>query len=102
MTTKFGSVEEAKQAAAMMAGRKDLKEVRFEKVEGLHVEGMVGLLDNPTTPEEVKKKIGAGIESQQGFEFQNCNGKEVRIVIGPFRDGYDCWLLGDNGFAVRL
>ena len=40
---------------------------------------------------------------QRGFRFKNAQGKEVGIAIGPFRDGFDLWLISlDSGMSVRV
>ncbi|MCX6761901.1 MAG: hypothetical protein NTY33_03640 [Candidatus Moranbacteria bacterium] len=100
MTITFDSIEDAKEYVAYITGS-DPK--IFEKVEGLKVAGMEAfLLDDPETSEEIKQSIRDKIDAQQAFKFTNAKGVEVSIVIGPFRDGFDCWIVGDKGTAVRL
>jgi hypothetical protein len=100
MSTMFDSVEEAKGFIAMKAG---VNPTTLEEVEGLHIGGMETiLLDNPAVSEEIKQEIRARIDAQKGFKFKTSDGKEVRIVIGPFRNGFDCWIIGDNGTAIRI
>jgi len=100
MTTTFDSVNQAKRVVAGMAG---VDPETFEEVAGLNVMGMeVGLLDDPETSEELKQLIRDKIEAQKGFKFITLDGKEAKIVIGPFRDGFDCWVIGDKGCALRI
>jgi hypothetical protein len=100
MTTKFDSVEDAKAFVASIAGADP---ETFTEVPSLRVDSMSALLLNdPDASEELKKEIRDQMEAQKGFQFTNVNGIEVKIVIGPFRDGFDCWVFGDNGGAMRL
>jgi hypothetical protein len=101
MTTKFESVESAKNYAAYLAGV-DPKTTEFVEDSKLKVEDMsCMLLNDPKTSEEIKKEIRDRIAAQKGFRFKNRDGKEVSIVIGPFRDGFDLWLIAPNGWAQR-
>ncbi|NQU77872.1 hypothetical protein HQ544_04210 [Candidatus Falkowbacteria bacterium] len=102
MSTQFNTVDEAKDYAAACAGVSP-KKTTFEKVEGLQVAGMEAmLLDDPDTSEELKQQIREKMNAQQGFKFTNHQGQEVKIVIGPFRDGFDLWLVGENGLTFRV
>jgi len=100
MSSMFNSVEEAKAVVASMVS---VDPATFEEVEGLHVVGMEAfLLDDPDTSETVKQNIRDKIKAQKGFKFRAPDDKEIKIVIGPFRDGFDCWVIGDNGYSVRI
>jgi hypothetical protein len=102
LTTKFESIEAAKSYAAYLAGV-DPKTTKFIEDPKLKVEDISCiLLDDPNTSEEIKKEIRNRIAAQKGFRFKNKDGKEVSIVIGPFRDGFDLWLIAENGWAVRV
>lgn len=102
MSTMFSSVEQAKGFVASMAGVDPGKTI-FEEVPDLHVLGMGALLlGKSETSEEVKKSIQKRIDSQKGFMFKNSDGQEIRIVIGPFREGFDCWVVAENGAAMRI
>ncbi len=102
MSTMFSCVRAAQEFVAVGAGR-DPETVIFEEVEDLRAGGLeLELLDDPAVSEDIKKSIREKLAAQQGFKFTNCNGAEVKIVIGPFRDGYDCWLVGLDGLAFRL
>jgi len=102
MTTKFESVESAKNYACYLAGV-DPKNTEFVEDQNLKVRDVGSwLLDFPDTSEKIKEEIRAQISAQKGFRFKNKDGKEVSIVIGPFRDGFDLWLIAPNGFAQRV
>ncbi|MCG2692934.1 hypothetical protein L6279_02380 [Candidatus Parcubacteria bacterium] len=102
MSTMFGNIEEAKAYAAF-GGGVDLRTTIFEEVEGLQAADMgAQLLDDPGTSKEVKQEIRDRLNAQKAFKFTNCKGIEVTIVIGPFREGYDLWIIGPQGQAIRL
>ena len=102
MTTKFESIEFAKAYATRLAGI-DPKTAVFTEDPKLKVEDMsCMLLSEPDVSDEMKQEIRARLDAQKGFRFKNKNGVEVSIVIGPFRDGFDLWFLGPNGFAQRV
>ncbi|MFA5070165.1 MAG: hypothetical protein WC528_02685 [Patescibacteria group bacterium] len=101
MSREFSSVEEAKHYAAAMAGL-DPDKVTFEEVSNLKVSTIADhLLSDPKTPERVKASIRKRRKAQKVFKFMTPNG-EAKIVIGPFRDGFDCWAIGENGFAMSF
>lgn len=101
MSTQFRTVEEAKGYAAYCAG---VNVADFKEVSELKVGDMGSmLLDDPDTSDEVKKSIRDQIAAQVGFEFLNGKGQKVQIVIGPFREGFDLWLINpENGMAWRV
>lgn len=102
MTTKFESVESAKNYACYLT-EVDPKNTEFVEDPNLKVEDMsCMLLDDPSTSEKIKKEIRDRIAAQKGFRFKNKDGKEVSIVIGPFRDGFDLWFIAPNGWARRV
>jgi hypothetical protein len=95
----FESVDEAKAVAASIVG---VDPESFEDDPSLCVGGIeVGLLDDPDTSEEIKREIRARLDTQKGFKTTK-NGEEIRIVIGPFRSGFDCWFISKNGFGMRI
>ena len=100
MTTKFDSVKDAKAYVASIAGADP---EAFIEVPELKVASMSALLlDDPETSDEMKQSIRDQMAAQKGYRFSNAHGIEVRIVIGPFRNGFDCWVFGDKGGAMRL
>lgn len=100
MTMMFESVEQAKEVVASMAGADP---ETFVEVEGLQVGGMeLRLLDDSSTSEQTKQRIRDRLAAQKGFKFKNKEGKEYKVVIGPFRDGFDCWVVRKNGMALRI
>lgn len=100
MTMRFSSMEEAKSYVARLC-KSD--QASFQEVENLKAIGMEALLlDDPNTTEEVKKSIRERINAQKGFKFTASNGQEIKIVIGPFRDEFDCWVISPKGVAMRL
>ena len=100
MTTTFGSVDDAKECIASMTGA-ELSS--FEEVPNLCVGGMeTMLLDSPSVSKEVKASIQARLDAQKGFKLVTPKGQEVQIAIGPFRDGFDCWIVQKNGMAHRI
>jgi len=95
----FNSVDEAKAVASSMIG---VDPESFEYDQNLCVGGMeVCLLDDPDMSEEIKQEIQARLDAQQGFKTTK-DGEDIQIVIGQFRSGFDCWLIGKNGFGVRI
>lgn len=102
MTTQFDSPEQAKAAIARMAGLNP-DEAEFEENSELKVGGLETLLlDDPDTSEELKAAIRQRIEAQKGYSLKTPEGEDLRIVIGPFRDGFDLWLIAENGMGMRL
>lgn len=100
MSTTFGSTDEAKEYIAALAG---VDPTMFEEVPGLKAAGMeVMLLNDPETSEELKQSIRDRLSAQKGFKFTDSSGQEIKIVIGPFRDGFDCWIIGNNGVGMRI
>lgn len=101
MTTQFDSPEQAKAAFALMAGV-DPEDAQFQEISELKVGGLTTLLlDDPETSEELKAAIRHRIDAQQAYSLKTDSG-DVRIVIGPFRDGYDLWIVSENGMAMRV
>lgn len=100
MSMMFVSVEGAKVVAASIIG---IDPERFEEDPGLRVLGVLeaALLDDPRTPEEAKQDIRNKVDSQKGFKVVK-DGKEIKIVIGRFRSGFDCYFIDENGFSMRL
>lgn len=100
MTTKFDSIDHAKEHLAALCGFDFLK---AEEVSDLKVYGMDAiLLEDENVPEEIKKDIHDRIEAQKGFKVQTIEG-EIQFVISPFRDGFDCWVVDPKrGIAVRI
>ena len=87
MTTQFETFEGAKKYGAFCAGV-DIGTMMTEDPD-LKVCGAGGFLEPDL--------------QQRGFRFKNAKGEEVGIVIGPFRDGYDLWLISlDGGMSVRV
>ncbi|MCK5413581.1 MAG: hypothetical protein KAI57_04380 [Candidatus Pacebacteria bacterium] len=100
MTTMFESIEDAKNTIATMT---DVDSDTFEEVPDLHVYDVgTMLLSNPDISTKTKELIQKRIECQKGFKFKDKNKKEVKIVIGPFRSGFDCWILGEGESAYRI
>jgi len=100
MSTMFSSVEEAKTTVGFLGGTDP---ATFEEVPDLHVGGLETiLLEDPNTDEATKQQIRDRIAAQQGFKFTDSEGNEIKIVIGPFRDGFDCWIIGPAGMAIRI
>lgn len=103
MTTTFPSIESAKRYAAVLVGVNP-NNVEFIEDPGLKVEDMSALLlDCPDVSEDIKKEVRDRIAAQKGFRFKDREGKDVMIVIGPFRDGFDLWLIDQqSGWAHRV
>ena len=102
MTTKFESVESAKNYAAYLAGV-DPKTTEFVEDSRLKVEDMSSTLINDSkVSKKTKKEIHDQIAAQKGFRFKDKNGKELQIVIGPLRDGFDLWLVGPNRWPQQV
>ncbi len=102
MTTQFRSPEEAKgfffSRCKFPLSEKDLREDSDLKVAGM--EAM--LLEMDTVPQEEKDQIQAKLDAQKGYVFDTPMGT-FGIVIGPFRNGYELWLINmETGMANRL
>jgi hypothetical protein len=100
MTTKFESIDEAKIYLSKIFYFDPSK---IEEDSNLKVSGMdFFLLESEDIPEEVKKSIIEQFDAQKGFRVQASVG-EILFVIGPFRDGFDCWVINpETGLSVRV
>ncbi|MEA3273555.1 MAG: hypothetical protein U9Q72_03120 [Patescibacteria group bacterium] len=99
MATEFKSLEEAKTFVAFIL---EVDADSFKEVPDLHAGGMdLLLLDDLDISEKKKKLIRDRMNNQKGFRVVK-NDQEIKIVIGRFQSGYDCWILGKNGFAQRI
>lgn len=99
MSTTFLSMEEAR---GYLLARLGLDKAEIKEEPELKALGMEGfLLDDPDTPEEIKKSIQAKLNAQKGFSVEGPKGI-VKFVIGPFRNGFDCMVFGENGIGFRL
>jgi hypothetical protein len=101
MSTEFTSREEALGVFLSIlkapVKREDLIEVPDLKIGGVSSV----LLDDPGVSAEVKREIEARIEAQQGFRAETDLGN-VSCVVGPFRNGFDLWIVYENGMARRM
>lgn len=90
MSTEFKTVENVKEYIAYSCKIKveDLKE------DNEYIIKKMGEILDPSLEKDKS--------SHKSFVFKNHEGKEVRIVVSPFRSGFDCWVVGDNGWAVRI
>lgn len=102
MSTVYESIEDAKRTAARLGGI-DYDSAVFEEVPGLTVGSPFSdiLLEDEECPKELKEKIIEVQKAQKAFKFLNKDGEEVKIVIGPFRHGFELWIVGPYGYAVR-
>ncbi|MDD2446030.1 MAG: hypothetical protein PHX09_04440 [Clostridia bacterium] len=100
MTTKFDSIKHAKGHLAALCGFDPSK---AEEMPDLKVYGMDAiLLEDKDVSEEVKKDILNRIEAQKGFKVQTAKG-EMQFAIGPFMDGFDCWIIDPKtGITIRI
>lgn len=76
---------------------------KAEEVPDLKVEGVDALLlEDDGVPENLKKEIRNQINAQKGYRVQTEKG-EIQFVIGPFRDGFDCWFVDrKTQYALRI
>jgi len=35
------------------------------------------------------------------YEILNSKGEKAQFAVGPFRDGYELWLIGPGGMMLR-
>ena len=100
MTTKFDSIDHAKEYLAALCGI-DLS--KAEEVSELKVYGIDAiLLEEENVPEEIKKDIRDRIDAQKGFRVQTVEG-EIQFVIGPFRNRFSCWVIDPKTeVAIRI
>lgn len=126
MSSCFGSVEEATGYALAMLGIKPSDGITLEEVEdsvpvmGVFSDVLLDMADAEDATESDKaiaESIRSTMGTQQTFRFMK-NGEEYelplrepvngqttakfKITIGPFRDGFDCWLVLPNGMAHRF
>ncbi len=102
MSKCFLSEEAAKSYILLQCGL-DPAKTEIKEVPGLQTMGLDALLlDDPECSEELKSRIKNKYNAQKGFEVKVPGKGRLRFVIGPFRDGFDCWVLNDNGTALRL
>ncbi|OGY90596.1 MAG: hypothetical protein A3B30_00100 [Candidatus Komeilibacteria bacterium RIFCSPLOWO2_01_FULL_52_15] len=94
----FGTIQAAQDYAALFAGATP-GATRFESAPDIRV-GPVALItaENQTEFDELNRRAA----EQQGFCFRNAQGDLIRIVIGPFRNGFLLWFVNsDSGAAIR-
>lgn len=102
MSTTFSSIEGVKECIVVLSGLSP-REVIFEEVPNLRVPGFGdSLLDKHGVPEELKTTVRKRRDGQRGFIVKGPKGGELKIVIGPFRDGLDCWVIAKNSQIARL
>jgi predicted transport protein len=91
MSTEFKTVESAKKYVAMKCdiNIKDIKEEDNKTI----LQKMGEFLN----PNSIRNK-----DQDKTFTFINKEGKTVKILITPFRSGFDCWVVGENGWSVRI
>jgi len=89
MTTIYSSKSSALKAGIYYSrGEIDIKVEDLKKLEGLDIKDCDFLGVHTRGKVEV-------------FELENSNGKTVRIAVGTCDDGFELWLVTDNGFALR-
>lgn len=124
MSTQFDSVEQAKSYAIGMFNVPGLhlEEIEPEPVGPVFADVLLGEAEKPDASEQ-DKSMAQGItdrmNAQRTFCFRNPDGTEhefelkepidgkkttrIHITIGPFRDGFDCWISADiSPFSHRL
>jgi hypothetical protein len=102
MTTQFKDAEDAKRYVAevvLACKTAVIEEIACVPVCGFF-EGLI--LNSPDTKPEIKAAIKAKYEAQRTFKCYRSDGKELRFTVSPFRDGWDCSLIGDNDLCSRL
>lgn len=102
MTTQFKDPEDAKTyVAEVLIG---CKTAVIEEIECVPVCGFFEqmILNAPNTSPEIKEALQAKYKAQRTFKCYRDDGREVRFTVSPFRDGWDCSLIGDNGMCQRL
>jgi hypothetical protein len=104
MTTVFKSVQEAKEWAAMGAG---VDSETFQEIELLDDKTIKkSLKEHPNASKEEKDRFLANVktyrENNKQFKAKNINGIEFNVIIGPFRDGFECFLCDEEGKGMRL
>ena len=101
MTTKFESFEKAKEAAATIIG---VNPDNF--VENLDLWAGVGaelsLLNSDRISKELKDCIEERLKEQRGFSVKDKNGLMFYVVIGPFCNGFECWISRDGCNSDRI
>lgn len=88
MTTQFNSKEEAIGAACAYAG-----------VKRTVVDGIIPKKDVMYNPLDVEHKYPSNIEI---YTVENKDGKNFEFAIGKYRDGFDLWLITNNGMMFRV
>ena len=97
----FKSIRLAQKKAALISEAHP--KTRFENIK-LYVISpfMEYMLKDMHIPRELIEKWMARLKLQQGYKFKNKTGKEVKIVIEPFENGYVCWTIKKDGVAKAI
>jgi len=101
MTTEFINPEEAIRVAVSQCGAStdQLKEVEDVNATGVFT---TTLLKSPEAPEKIKQQIRQKIDAQRAFKLER-EEETILIVVGPFRDGFDCYIMSaETGMGFRL
>ncbi len=104
MARVFSSVHEAMEYVAFGSAGPRFSEVIFEEVEAIQVKHALDTrLDDPSVSDEIKAELRGRLAAQKCFRFiRPQDGKVITVVIGPFSDGYECWLVREDGLAACL
>jgi len=101
MSTYFSTAESAKNFGISMAGV-DPSNTELTEDNSLEVQTVAGLWSDPNT-EEGKERIERDLEGQKGYRLKNNKGREVGLVVAPFRGGFCVWGIDlDIGAAIRF
>ena len=95
MTTTYPSEEAALHAAAYFATGDSSKELTY-----------IGEQEGATMLSAILPEIAEGFgdkpkKTLKIYEIENVNGEMVKFGIGPFRDGYELWLINSDGMMLR-
>ena len=91
MTTKYNSEEEAVTRGLYYAGVAD--EVRWKGIKiGKITVNQFGCTNECNLYE---------IHHDKTKEILTREGSKIQFAIGPFRSGFELWLIGKGGFMVR-
>ena len=105
MSREFRSEDEAKGYAAFGALGPEWPKMVWKEIETIEVGGVFedDVMKSPDTSEELKQQINERHLAQRSFRGTKPDGTTLAITIGPFRNGFECWVIDEeSGFCLRL
>jgi len=64
-------------------------------------EQQVGTMLSAILPEVAEGFGDQPVKTVKVYEILNSKGEKAQFAVGPFRDGYELWLIGPGGMMLR-